>query len=134
MKKGNLYILPKKLVAASDKGTYVTFFPDPEIFDELEYSYDILSGRMRELSFLNKGLVITITDERNTDDKGEFITDTFKSEKGLSEFVRFLDENREGLIEEVIHVEGEKNGVPVEVAMIYNTSYSENPPLLRKQH
>ncbi len=111
---------------ATHRGTTVTFFPDPEIFDSLEYSYETLASRMRELSYLNKGLVISITDERNTDEEGKFITETFKSEKGLSEFVRFLDESREALIEEVIHVEGEKNGVPVEVAMIYNTSYAEN--------
>ena len=116
----------KEVGTATHRGTTVTFFPDPEIFDNLEYSYETLSSRMRELSFLNKGLVISITDERNTDEEGNFITETFKSEKGLSEFVRFLDETREALIEDVIHIEGEKNGVPVEVAMIYNTSYAEN--------
>jgi DNA gyrase subunit B len=125
-KKGKSQYPVKENGTASDRGTTVTFYPDPEIFDVLEYSYETLSSRMRELSFLNKGLVITITDERVTDEKGNFITETFKSEKGLSEFVRYLDEARESLIEEVIHVEGEKNGVPVEVAMIYNTSYSEN--------
>lgn len=124
--KGKTKYAVKEKGTASDKGTTVTFFPDPEIFDEMVYSYETLSTRMRELSFLNKGLVISITDERQTDEKGEFISETFKSEKGLSEFVRFLDETREALIEDVIHVEGEKNGVPVEVAMIYNTSYSEN--------
>jgi DNA gyrase subunit B len=124
--KGKALYPVKENGTASDKGTTVTFFPDPEIFDALEYSYETLSGRMRELSFLNKGLVISITDERATDEKGEFLTETFKSEKGLSEFVRFLDETREALIEDVIHVEGEKNGIPVEVAMIYNTSYTEN--------
>ncbi|UKN01930.1 DNA topoisomerase (ATP-hydrolyzing) subunit B [Paracrocinitomix mangrovi] len=111
---------------ADNNGTTVTFFPDPEIFDQLVYSYDTLASRMRELAYLNKGLTITLTDERETDEKGEFIKETFHSESGLSEFVRFLDDARESLIEEVIHVEGEKNGVPVEVAMIYNTSYSEN--------
>ncbi|MEO9531752.1 MAG: DNA topoisomerase (ATP-hydrolyzing) subunit B [Crocinitomicaceae bacterium] len=116
----------KEVGTVTHRGTTVTFFPDPEIFDNLEYSYETLSSRMRELSFLNKGLVISITDERNTDEEGNFITETFKSEKGLSEFVRFLDETREALIEDVIHIEGEKNGVPVEVAMIYNTSYAEN--------
>ena len=125
-KQGKASFPVKENGKATHRGTSVTFFPDPEIFDNLEYSYETLASRMRELSYLNKGLVITITDERNTDENGKHITETFKSEKGLSEFVRFLDESREALIEEVIHVEGEKNGVPVEVAMIYNTSYAEN--------
>ena len=124
--KGKALYPVKENGVATHRGTTVTFYPDPEIFDSLEYNYETLATRMRELSFLNKGLVISITDERNTDEKGEFISETFKSEKGLSEFVRFLDESRESLIEEVIHIEGEKNGVPVEVAMIYNTSYAEN--------
>lgn len=111
---------------SNSNGTIVTFFPDPDIFDALEYNYETLASRMRELAFLNKGLTITLTDERNVDENGKHIQETFHSEKGLSEFVRFLDESRDALIEEVIHVEGEKNGVPVEVAMIYNSSYSEN--------
>ena len=111
---------------SSDTGTTVTFFPDPEIFEVLEYSYDTLANRMRELAYLNKGLTIVMTDERVTDEEGKHPTETFFSEEGLSEFVRFLDETREPLIEEVIHIEGEKSGVPVEVAMIYNTSYAEN--------
>ena len=120
-------LYPVKEVGDTDeRGTVVTFFPDPQIFDALEYNYDTLASRMRELAFLNKGLKIKLTDYRNTDDKGEYIQDEFFSEEGLSEFVRFLDEAREPLIESVIHVEGEKNGVPVEVAMIYNSSYAEN--------
>ena len=111
---------------ADHRGTTVTFYPDPEIFEERNFNYETLSYRMRELSFLNKGLIIKLTDERNNDEEGNFITETFVSKEGLSEFVRFLDESREALIEEVIHVEGEKHGIPVEVAMIYNTSYSEN--------
>ena len=111
---------------STENGTTVEFFPDPEIFDTLEYSYDTLATRMRELSFLNKGITITMVDEREKDEEGNFKKEVFHSTEGLSEFVRFLDETREPIIEEVIHVEGEKNGVPVEVAMIYNSSYSEN--------
>ncbi|MBI3134981.1 MAG: DNA topoisomerase (ATP-hydrolyzing) subunit B [Bacteroidetes bacterium] len=107
-------------------GTTVTFFPDPQIFEDLEYSYDTLAARMRELSYLNKGLTISITDERSTDDDGKFKKEIFLSKDGLSEFVRFLDENRIPLIEKVIHIEGEKHGIPVEVAMVYNTSFAEN--------
>jgi len=108
------------------RGTEVEFHPDPEIFDEITYSYDMLASRMRELSYLNQGLTITITDERNKDEEGNFISDTFYSERGLSEFVEFLDGNREKLIDNVISIEGEKNNIPVEVALIYNTSYTEN--------
>ena len=111
---------------ANDTGTTVTFFPDPQIFELLEYNYDTLANRMRELAYLNKGLTITLTDERNKDSEGNFIVNTYHSEEGLSEFVKFLDETREPLIDEVIHIEGDKSGVPVEVAMIYNTSYTEN--------
>ena len=108
-------------------GTVVTFKPDPQIFKQtLEYNYETLALRMRELAYLNKGITITIIDERNKDEKGEFIQDTFFSEEGLKEFINFLDESREAIIKEVISMEGEKNGIPVEVAMVYNTSFSEN--------
>ncbi|MFT5249026.1 MAG: DNA gyrase subunit B [bacterium] len=119
---------PVKHVGESDfRGTIVTFSADPEIFKQTtEYSYETLSNRLRELSFLNKGVTLTIIDKREKDEKGEFVADTFKSEEGLKEFIRFLDETREPVIGNVIHMEGEKNGIPVEVAMIYNTSYSEN--------
>ena len=119
---------PVKSVGDSDKnGTTVTFSPDTTIFTQtIEYSYDTLSSRMRELSYLNKGLTITITDKRNKDEKGEFISETFYSEIGLPEFIRYLDATRDPLMKDVIAFEGEKNGVPVEVAMIYNTSYAEN--------
>jgi DNA gyrase subunit B len=109
-----------------ERGTMVTFSPDPEIFEFREFSYETLSNRMRELSFLNKGITITIIDERHKDEDDNFIQEEFTSTEGLKEFVRFLDETREPLIESVIHMEGEKSGVPVEVALIYNTSYSEN--------
>ena len=111
----------------TETGTEVTFKPDHEIFKQtLEYSYDTLSLRMRELSYLNKGIKIVIVDKRNKDDQGEFISETFQSKEGLKEFIHFLDETREAIIGDVIAMEGEKNGVPVEVAMIYNTSFSEN--------
>ena len=111
----------------NETGTEVTFKPDPEIFKQiLEYDYDTLSLRMRELSYLNKGIKIEIIDRRRKDDEGEFICETFQSKEGLKEFIHFLDENREAIIGDVIAMEGEKNSVPVEVAMIYNTSFSEN--------
>ena len=108
------------------RGTEVEFHPDPEIFDDITYSYDVIASRMRELSFLNQKLTITITDERRKDEEGNFISDKFYSERGLAEFVEFLDGNREKLIDSVISIEGEKNNIPVEVALIYNTSYTEN--------
>ena len=121
-------VSPVQEVGASDKrGTIVKFKPDPEIFQQvLEYSYETLANRMRELSYLNKGITITLEDRRNKDDKGAFINDVFHSKEGLKEFIRFLDTSRESIIEDVISIEGEKNNIPVEVAMIYNTSYSEN--------
>ena len=110
-----------------DRGTEVTFLPDTTIFTQtIEYSYETLSNRMRELSFLNKGVTISITDRRQKDDEGEFVSEVFYSDEGLKEFVKFLDSNRESLIQNVISMEGEKNNIPVEVAMIYNTSYTEN--------
>jgi len=119
---------PVKTVGeSSETGTLVTFKPDAEIFIQTrEYSYETLSLRMRELAYLNKGITITITDRREKEESGEFKSETFLSEKGLVEFIHFLDESREAIISDVIAMEGEKNGVPVEVAMIYNTSYSEN--------
>src|SRR6056297_3264932 len=110
-----------------DRGTEVTFLPDTTIFTQtVEYSYETLSNRMRELSFLNKGVTISITDKRQKDENGEFVSEVFYSDEGLKEFVKFLDGNRESLIQNVISMEGEKNDIPVEVAMIYNTSYTEN--------
>ncbi len=119
---------PVKEVGTSDKtGTIVTFLPDKTIFQDVNtYSYDILATRLRELSFLNKGITITITDKRNKDKDGNDIHEEFYSKDGLVEFIKFLDDTREPIMKDVIAFEGEKNGVPVEVAMIYNTSYSEN--------
>jgi DNA gyrase subunit B len=121
-------IYPVKQVGESDKrGTTVTFKPDGTIFTQtLEYSYDTLAARMRELSYLNKGITITLTDKREQDDKGEYLSEVFHSEEGLKEFVKFLDGNREPIIAHVISMESDKGEVPVEVALIYNTSYSEN--------
>ncbi|WP_324023414.1 DNA topoisomerase (ATP-hydrolyzing) subunit B [Maribacter sp. BPC-D8] len=117
----------KRIGETTERGTEVTFHPDDTIFTQtIEYSYETLANRMRELSFLNKGVTISITDKRQKDEKGEYVGETFVSTEGLKEFVRFLDSNRESLIKDVISMEGEKNDIPVEVAMIYNTSYTEN--------
>jgi DNA gyrase subunit B len=119
---------PVKEVGSSNKrGTLVTFKPDVEIFNQtIEYNYETLAQRLRELSFLNKGITLTIKDLRSTDEKGKHPSEVFHSKEGLKEFIRFLDESREPIIQEVISIEGEKHDIPVEVAMIYNTSYSEN--------
>jgi len=121
-------LYPVKSVGTSDKiGTSVTFKPDFEIFtNTTEYNYETLATRMRELAFLNKKLTIIITDKRQKDDEGNFIAEKFYSEVGLPEFVAYLDSTREQIIEKIISMEGEKNGIPVEVAMTYNNSYTEN--------
>ncbi|MBN96617.1 MAG: DNA topoisomerase (ATP-hydrolyzing) subunit B [Flavobacteriaceae bacterium] len=119
---------PVKSTGTTDKrGTIVTFKPDAEIFTQtLEYTYETLANRMRELAFLNKGITVVIVDKREKDEKGDYIEETFYSEEGLSEFIKYLDATRDPIMKSVIAFEGEKNGIPVEVAMIYNTSYSEN--------
>ncbi|ALM07723.1 DNA gyrase subunit B [Sediminicola sp. YIK13] len=121
-------LYPVKSIGETDeRGTVVTFSPDDSIFTQtIEFSYETLANRMRELSFLNKGVAITLTDKRQKDDKGEYVSERFYSEEGLKEFIKFLDGNREPLIKTVIAMEGEKNEIPVEVAMVYNTSYTEN--------
>jgi|TARA_R110000737_G_scaffold324995_1_gene338144 DNA gyrase subunit B len=111
---------------SKEHGTEVTFLPDDSIFEALEYNYDTLAARMRELAFLNKGITITLTDNRNFDEKGEPVFTKYHSEGGLSEFCEYLDRNREKLISDVIYFEGENDGIPVEVALTYNTSYTEN--------
>ncbi len=125
-KKGKT-LYPVKEVGKTDKtGTIVTFKPDLSIFKDVEkYNYDTLANRMRELSFLNKGIHISLTDKRKKVD-GDFLNEEFHSEEGLKEFIKFLDENREPLIPEVIAIEGEKNDIPVEIAMVYNSSFNEN--------
>jgi len=120
-------LYPVKEVGKTDKtGTIVTFKPDLSIFKDVEkYSYETLANRMRELAYLNKGIKISLTDKRKKVE-GDFLNEEFYSEEGLKEFIKFLDENREPLIPEVIAIEGEKNNIPVEVAMIYNSSFNEN--------
>tara|TARA_B100001250_G_scaffold408522_1_gene431073 strand:+ start:165 stop:2117 length:1953 start_codon:yes stop_codon:yes gene_type:complete len=114
-------------IGKTDKtGTFVTFKPDSSIFEETIYHYDILLARLRELAFLNKGINLSITDKRRKDDNGEFVKETFYSERGLKEFVEFLDSTRDSILANVIYIDGEKDGIPVEVAMVYNTSYTEN--------
>lgn len=110
------------------RGTTITFRPDPEIFKQTtNFNFDTLSSRLRELAYLNKGIHLSIVDKREVDeDTGEFRSEKFYSTEGLKEFVRFLDATRETLIENTIYIEGERDGVPVEVAMQYNTSYTEN--------
>ena len=125
-------LYPVKEIGTSEKtGTTVEFNPDEQIFETLIYSYATLADRMRELSFLNMGLTLTLKDERETlfDEEGKdlgFKLEVFHSENGLKDFVNYLDANREHLIPEIIHINGERSGVPVEVAMTYNTSFTEN--------
>ncbi len=107
-------------------GTEIIFFPDDTVFNHVEYKYEILATRMRELAFLNKGIRIELTDKRNKDEKGEVKSEEFYSEEGLKEFVEYLDGTREKIIEDTIHISTEKNEVPVEIALQYNTSFSEN--------
>lgn len=116
-----------KEIGTSDKtGTSVTFHPDKEIFHETMYQFSILAARLRELAFLNAGIRLQITDLRILNDEGEPKMELFYSDEGLSEFVKYIDSAREALIPHVIHINTEKYGTPVEVAMVYNTSYSEN--------
>jgi len=115
----------EEIGASKITGTEVFFQPDGSIFNELVYNYDTLAARLRELAFLNKGITITLTDERVKEENGEFKSETFYSEGGLKEFVEFIDGNREGIMD-VIFMEGERDDIPVEVAMRYNTSFNEN--------
>jgi DNA gyrase subunit B len=116
----------KEIGTTDYRGTIITFKPDASIFHTTEYIYDTLAARMRELAYLNKGIKITLTDNRVKNSEGNPHSETYYSEGGLKEFVRFLDANREPLIGDVIYMEGEKSGIPVEVAMIYNNSFNEN--------
>src|ERR1700748_2784392 len=109
------------------RGTTVIFHPDPEIFTlTTEYKYDTLAGRLRELSYLNKGIRLSLSDERIPEEDGSFLTEEFYSVGGLSEFVKYLDGTRQAIIPEPIYVDGIKNGIPVELALQYNDTYSEN--------
>ncbi|MFN3951311.1 MAG: DNA topoisomerase (ATP-hydrolyzing) subunit B [Thermaurantimonas sp.] len=116
----------KEMGHSEYRGTIVTFKPDETIFNDTVYQYSILQARLRELAFLNKGIRIILTDEREDDDRGNPLSETFYSEGGLREFVSFIDASREKLIPEPIYMEGERSGIPVEVAMTYNTTFSEN--------
>ena len=117
-----------KEVGMTDRtGTTQTFLPDPTIFTiTTDYDYDVLAARLRELAFLNAGIKLTLTDKREQDDDGNYKSETFFSKEGLKEFVAFIDKAREKLIHDVIHISTEKNNTPVEIAMLYNTSYNEN--------
>jgi DNA gyrase subunit B len=126
------YSIGKPLYAAREvgptdkRGTTVTFKPDASIFDITEYNRATLATRLRELSFLNKGIKLTLTDKREIAEDGAPITETFYSENGLEEFVKFLDETRPPIIQKIIHMERTDGDIPVEVAMVYNDSYNEN--------
>ncbi len=111
---------------SNGRGTTITFKPDSEIFTTTEYKYEILSARLRELAFLNKGVHLNITDKRVKNEDGSYLREEYYSTEGLKEFIRFLDATREPLIEETIYLDTEKEGIPVEAAIQYNTSYSEN--------
>ncbi|WP_272960622.1 DNA topoisomerase (ATP-hydrolyzing) subunit B [Barnesiella viscericola] len=110
----------------SETGTTIIFHPDPSIFTTTVYDYDILAHRLRDLAFLNAGITLTLTDLRVKNENGEPRKDVFFSKDGLMEFVRYIDSNKEHLIDDVIHISTERQGVPVEVAMTYNTTYNEN--------
>lgn len=116
-----------KIVGDSNStGTKVTFIPDDDIFTTLEFKYDILATRLHELAFLNKGITLTLTDERELDENGETIKDIYFSDNGLVDFIKYLDATRESLMPFPIYMEGEKNDIPLEISMQYNTSFSEN--------
>ena len=135
-RNGKLYMqeyecgVPKSPVqeigTSTTNGTRTTFMPDNSIFIESVYKWDILANRLRELAFLNAGITLTLTDVRAKNEDGSFKSEIFHSDEGLKEFVEYIDESREPLIDNVIHISTEKNGTPVEIAMTYNTSYNEN--------
>ncbi|MGI6573675.1 MAG: DNA topoisomerase (ATP-hydrolyzing) subunit B [Fermentimonas sp.] len=116
-----------KIVGDTNKtGTIITFRPDDTIFTVLEFRYDILATRLRELAFLNAGITLSLTDKRMHKEDGSFKSERFYSETGLEEFVRYIDKNKELLIQDPIHIVTEKNGIPIEIAMTYNDTYNEN--------
>ena len=116
-----------KTVGETDKtGTIITFKPDDTVFTVTEYRYDILSTRLRELAFLNSGITLTLTDKRTPKEDGTFRTERYYSETGLEEFVRYIDKNKDSIINDPIHIVTEKNGIPIEIAMTYNDTYNEN--------
>ena len=120
-------LYPVKEVGESEHtGTRQQFWPDNTIFTEVVYKYEILAGRMRELAYLNAGIKITLTDRRVVNDEGKFKQEIFYSEEGLKEFVRYLESSRDHLINDVIYLNTEKQGIPIELAIMYNTGFSEN--------
>jgi len=124
--KGKAVSEVEKIGTSDAKGTMQLFQPDASIFTELEYNYDTLASRIRELAFLNKGIKISLSDERTRDENNNFRTEVFHSDGGLKEFVEYIDGSRESIMEHVIFMEGERDDIPVEVAMRYNTSFNEN--------
>jgi DNA gyrase subunit B len=116
-----------KEIGETDRtGTQITFTPDDGIFTVTEYDYDLISTRLREMAFLNKGIRLSITDERQKNEDGTFHSTSFYSEEGLKDFIKYLDVNREALMPDPITIEGEKSGIPMEIALQYNTSFAEN--------
>ena len=116
----------KEVGTSETTGTTISFKPDGSIFTTTEYKYDILATRLRELAFLNAGITLTLTDKRVQKEDGTYKSEIFHSVEGLKEFVRYIDRSKEKLIQDVIHIVTEKQGIPVEVAMTYNTSYNES--------
>jgi DNA gyrase subunit B len=124
--KGNPLYPVREIGVSDETGTEVHFLPDDTIFTSKVYNYSTIANRLRELAFLNAGIRISLTDLRETDEEGNFLSEDFYSEGGLKEFVEYLDNTRERLIPTPIYMEGDKGGIPVQVAMLYNTSYTEN--------
>ncbi|KAF0130142.1 MAG: DNA gyrase subunit B [Bacteroidetes bacterium] len=116
----------KAIGTTTENGTKITFKPDGSIFITTVYDYSILAARLRELAFLNRGITLILNDEREVSESGKIKSEVFHSEAGLPDFIKYLDENREKLIPEAIAIEGERNDIPVEIAMQYNTSFAEN--------
>lgn len=120
-------LYPVKEIGETElNGTVVHFVPDNDIFQSTTYDFDTMTSRLRELAFLNKNIRLTITDYRYKNEEGQYHTESFYSERGLPDFLDYLDETRESLFVEPVSIDGEKNGIPVEIAMRYNTSFSEN--------
>ena len=124
--RGNPLYPVREIGTTQKQGTCTEFLPDPEIFTVLEYDYNTLCSRLRELAFLNKGIELTITDLRSQNEAGEHPSNRFYSENGLKDFIFYLDATREKLIPEPICIDGEKQGIPIEIAMQYNTTFTEN--------
>ncbi|MDD2606196.1 DNA topoisomerase (ATP-hydrolyzing) subunit B [Lascolabacillus sp.] len=116
-----------KIIGETNKtGTIITFKPDDSIFTVLEYRYDILATRLRELAYLNSGITMTLIDKRVQGEDGKYKSERFYSETGLEEFVRYIDKNKDSIIQDPIHIVTEKNGIPIEIALSYNDTYNEN--------